>query len=84
VPARILESLLISLTAAAMATLEALPIVESNVKRAPMFTTLGLTEIFWPSAQEHRKQKMPKIQSMNFMFNPSAFSSTSDGLEERE
>jgi hypothetical protein len=59
-----------SLTAAAMATLAALPFVELNVKRAPMFTTLGLTEMFCPSAQEHKQQKMLKIWSMNFMFSP--------------
>uniref|UniRef100_A0A0A9C1W6 Uncharacterized protein n=1 Tax=Arundo donax TaxID=35708 RepID=A0A0A9C1W6_ARUDO len=67
VPGRIPESLLMSLTAAVMATLAALPIVELNVKRAPIFTTLGLTEIFWPGAQEHKQQKMAKIWSMNFM-----------------
>jgi hypothetical protein len=46
VPGRTLESLLMSLTAAAMAILATLPIVELNVKRAPMLTVSGLASIF--------------------------------------
>ena len=42
VPGRMVESLLMSLTAAAMATLATLPIVELNVKRAPMLTASGV------------------------------------------
>lgn len=44
VPLRILESEFTSSTAAASAGLAALPITELRVKRAPIFTTLGLDE----------------------------------------
>lgn len=46
VPLRTLELALISLTASSMATFATLPIVESRVKIAPTFTTLGLEEAF--------------------------------------
>jgi hypothetical protein len=71
VPWRMLELELTSFTASSMAILATLPMVEFNVKTAPIFTTAGLEETFLlnPFGNNPKWRNSNKVNQIRFILN---------------